>query len=415
MTRPGTAPWRDSQAGRLLAFGRGSELAEGGFGWLDEQGAVDQHQPRPLYLSSRMTYVYSLAFLAGDDDALRPAASGIASIAARYADRRHGGWYASLDARNRVSDTTKMNYAHALTLLGTASALAAGVPGAAEVFAHTAATITARFWSDAEGCAVENWDESFIELEPYRGANSNMHSLEAYLVAADVTGDPVWRQRGLSIATKLIDGYARADGWRVPEHYDASWRPLPEYNRDRPTDQFRPFGTTPGHSFEWSRLLLALEGSLTGAPDWLLEAAVGLFDTAVAHGWAADGRPGFVYTVDLDGGPVVTNRLHWVVCEAVLAADTLYRRTGQQRFADFAAQWWQHIADHFLDPVNGGWWHELGPDLTPARSMWPGKPDLYHAYQALLFPSLPLAPSAGVALAANRPGSAGRQGDRGRP
>jgi hypothetical protein len=31
--------------------------------------------------------------------------------------------------------------------------------------------------------------------------------------------------------------------------------------------------------------------------------------------------------------------------------------------------------------------------------MWPGKPDLYHSYQALLLPSLPLSPTAATALA----------------
>jgi sulfoquinovose isomerase len=42
--------------------------------------------------------------------------------------------------------------------------------------------------------------------------------------------------------------------------------------------------------------------------------------------------------------------------------------------------------------------------LIPAASTWSGKPDLYHSYQALLFPSLPLSPTAATALA--RRGSA---------
>jgi sulfoquinovose isomerase len=37
--------------------------------------------------------------------------------------------------------------------------------------------------------------------------------------------------------------------------------------------------------------------------------------------------------------------------------------------------------------------------MTPAASIWSGKPDVYHSYQALLFPSLPLSPTAAVALA----------------
>ena len=91
--------------------------------------------------------------------------------------------------------------------------------------------------------------------------------------------------------------------------------------------------------------------------------------------------------------------MHWVACEAVLAADALHRRTGEERFAAVAARWWDEIDRYFLDRKGGGWWQELAPDMTPAASTWSGKPDLYHSYQALLLPSLPLSPTAATALA----------------
>jgi mannose/cellobiose epimerase-like protein (N-acyl-D-glucosamine 2-epimerase family) len=226
-----------------------------------------------------------------------------------------------------------------------------------------------------------------------------MHSVEAYLAAGDVTGDPVWHERAASIAARLIDRNARANSWRVPEHYDARWRPLLDYNIDRPSDQFRPYGTTPGHSFEWARLLLDLEAAQAAPPAWLSEAAIALFDTAVVDAENRDSHPGLIYTVDEGGQPVVTARLHWVACEAVLAADALHRRTGHERFAAAAARWWDEIDRYFIDRKRGGWWQELAPDMTPAASTWSGKPDVYHSYQALLFPSLPLSPAAAVALA----------------
>ncbi|MFP3682127.1 sugar isomerase, partial [Pseudomonas sp. SIMBA_041] len=43
--------------------------------------------------------------------------------------------------------------------------------------------------------------------------------------------------------------------------------------------------------------------------------------------------------------------------------------------------------------------HELGPDNQPSARIWGGKPDLYHAWQAVLIPRLPLAPSMASALA----------------
>ncbi len=105
--------------------------------------------------------------------------------------RRYGGWFSAIDRSGKVIDSGKTNYAHAHTLLAAASAVAAGIPGGDAALAAAAAAIDQHFWSDAEGCALESWDAGFSELEPYRGANSNMHSVEAYLAAGDVTGDPI--------------------------------------------------------------------------------------------------------------------------------------------------------------------------------------------------------------------------------
>ena len=93
-----------------------------------------------------------------------------------------------------------------------------------------------------------------------------MHMVEALLGAGDATGDPVWHERAQRIAQRLIDRVACDHGWRVVEHFDASWRPLPEYNADDPRHPFRPYGVTPGHGLEWSRLLLQIAPGLRAIP-----------------------------------------------------------------------------------------------------------------------------------------------------
>ena len=98
---------------------------------------------------------------------------------------------------------------------------------------------------------------------------------------------------------------------------------------------FEPYGVTVGHGLEWSRLVLQVRAARgDGAPDWMLPAAEGLFDRAVADGWDADGAEGFVYTTDWDGSPVVRDRMHWVVAEAICAAAALapgHRPSGVRR------------------------------------------------------------------------------------
>jgi sulfoquinovose isomerase len=203
------------------------------------------------------------------------------------------------------------------------------------------------------------------------------------------------------VADRVIT-QAEAHSWRIPEHYTPSWTPDLRYNADRPDDPFKPFGATVGHALEWSRLLLHLEAAGggsngdqgAGAPqsDRLVLAARSLFDRAVSDGWAADGADGFVYTTDLDGHPVVHDRLHWVVCEGIAAAAALHRRTGEPRYAELARQWWGYAKARVLDLDAGSWRHQLDRFNRPIASVWAGKPDLYHAVQAMLIPQLPLAP-----------------------
>ena len=117
-------------------------------------------------------------------------------------------------------------------------------------------------------------------------------------------------------------------------------------------------------------------------------------------GWAVDGTLGFVYTVDWQGRPVVRERMHWVAAEAVAAAAVLHAVTGDVRYDDLYAMWWDYIGEHVLDRVGGSWWHELGTDNRVSRTVWAGKADVYHAVQATLVPRLPPAPALAPALAA---------------
>ena len=181
--------------------------------------------------------------------------------------------------------------------------------------------------------AVEQWDRTFTTLDGYRGVNANMHTVEAYLAAADVTGDRIWLDRALRIVERVVHGWAAGNSWRIPEHFDADWEPDLEYNVDTPAHPFRPYGATIGHWLEWARLTLHARAAITArgdvAPAWMLEDAIALFDAAVREGWDVDGAPGFVYTVDWSGAPVVRERMHWVAAEGVAAAAALHAATGE--------------------------------------------------------------------------------------
>ena len=385
-----------AEPARLLGFAARAAHPGGGFAWLDNTGRPVLDRPVETWITCRMTHVFALASLQREDTG-EQVAHGVAALTSLLRDPDHGGWYAT------TTLSEKRAYEHAFVVLAASSAVAAGAEGAEPLLAEALDVVERRFWEPGPGRVADVWDRGWTRLEDYRGANANMHTVEAFLAAADVTGDAVWAARALSIVDKLVHGEARAHDWRLPEHYDAGWHVLLDHNRAEPAHPFRPFGATIGHLFEWARLAVHLKRALGGtAPAWLVPDAAALFTTAVRDGWSVDGHPGFVYTTDFAGTPVVRTRLHWVVAEAIAAAWTLHQETGDPAYLERFREWCDHAEACFADRELGSWHHELDPENRPAATVWAGKPDIYHAYQATLLPTLPAAASFAGALKPRR-------------
>ncbi len=383
---------------------------------------MERDRPAAAWITARMTHVFSLAHLRGEGDAGRLADHGVAALTTGpLRDAEAGGWFDHVPedpapdaSRERSHERPRKSaYEHAFVILAASTATLAGRPGARELLDEALRVMEAHFWEESAGALRESWDSGWNATEDYRGANSNMHAVEAFLAAADATGDALWARRALSIAERLIHGVAAEHGWRLPEHFTSDWKPVPDYNRDQPDHPFRPFGSTTGHLLEWARLLIHLEVALgragETAPSWLRSDAEALFDNAVRRGWAVDGADGFVYTLDWEDRPVVRERMHWVVAEATMAAWALGQRTGGDAHTDLYERWWAYADRHHVDRERGSWHHELDPANRPAASVWPGKPDVYHAYQAALLPQTGLAASIAAALL---PGTAPTSGGK---
>jgi mannose/cellobiose epimerase-like protein (N-acyl-D-glucosamine 2-epimerase family) len=391
---------------RLLSFAARSRVP-GGFGYLGEDGAVLADRPVETWISARMTHVFGLATLLGHPGAAELAGHGVAALrAGPLHDADHGGWRAAVGAG--ADDDTKAAYVHAFVVLAGATATTAGIEGGRALLDEALGVWERRFWDDDEGLAAESFDRAWTTSEDYRGANANMHGVEAVLAAADALAptDPGTaarlRTHALRATERIVHEWTRDRDWRLPEHFTAQWEPLPEFNRDRPADPFRPFGVTVGHQFEWSRLCLHLAAALgEHAPGWLSADADRLFLAAAERGWAADGHEGFPYTLDGDDRPVVGARMHWVLCEAVAAAAVRYAVTGDPRAATLQHRWEELGERLFLDPAVGSWHHELTPEGAVGTGTWAGKPDAYHLAQMLLLPGRPVRGSLAGALLAS--------------
>ncbi|MFC4334212.1 AGE family epimerase/isomerase [Salininema proteolyticum] len=389
--RPGTPAWLSAEYDRLMSFGADGDPGS----YLDDRGRTDTRSSTFTWIAARMTHVHSLGAIRGRDAGRAYAQAALDKLRTDLHDDRHGGWHPAIRP-DGTAEAGKSCYDHAFVMLAASSALTAGLEGAQQLLTESASVYLDKFWDASVGRPRDAWDSSFSTCEEYRGLNSTMHSVEALLAVADTVeisktpamselggGAEAWRERARTACEFVID-LARAHGNRLPEHFDASWSADLEYNSDKQDDPFKPYGATPGHGFEWARLLLHAEA--TGEPDdRTLAAAVALFDQA-RKAWGADGHDGFVYTTDWDDRPVVTRRMHWVAVEAINTAYALHERTGDSSYGDLYDEWWAYAADAFIDAENGSWHHELAPDGTPEATVWPGKPDLYHTVQATLLP-----------------------------
>lgn len=412
--------WLAEETHALLRYGRAA-CVPAGFGWIGPDGTVDTDRPVELWITGRMTFAFSLGALMGIPGCRRYADHGVRVLSRIFRDYKYGGWYSAvqheLDADGHGIPTDpqqrKECYQNAFVMLAAATATAADRPGAHELLRDAMDMQDQRWWDESYQMPIESFAADFTDPERYRGINAAMHTVEAYLAAADVSGDVKWLNRAVRIIDFAVNRQARANDWRLPEHYDTSWQPVLDYNQDAPAHPFRPYGVTPGHGLEWARLTVQARAALINrslpVPEWMLDAAEELFERARVDGWRADGGPGFVYTTDFAGEPVVHERMHWVVCEGVSAAAALRRALLDDGRGEIEVEHYEHCyrswldyAEEFLIESPGVWTHELDQSNAPSTRTWDGHPDIYHALQMTLMSRLPVWPAMGQALAEGR-------------
>ena len=372
----------------LLRFGHRFPSPGGGSYYLGDDGTPWKERPRETWITSRMCHVYSIGTFLSHPGSEELADAALKGLRGELHDTENGGWYSGRTADDGIMPG-KACYAHAFVILAASSAVLAERPGAQELLDEALALYDKRFWNEEEGLSCDTWNTEFTELDSYRGLNANMHSVEAFLAASDVTGDEKYRVRAGRIIDHVL-GWAGDNNWRIPEHYSSDWVADLDCNKDKPDDQFKPYGATPGHGIEWSRLItqwaLSTYKKTPEKAQPYIEAAENLFNRAIGDGWDSDGAPGIVYTTGWDGKPVVHDRMHWTLAEAINASACLYHVTGKQQYADNYAAFMQYLDEKVMDHVNGSWFHQLDRNNVVLDTVWPGKSDLYHAFQAMMIP-----------------------------
>lgn len=384
----------------LLAFGQRFPSPGGGSYYLGDDGTPWKERSRETWITSRMAHVYSIGEMLSYEGSKELVNAAVKGLTGELHDEELGGWHAGLTAEGEVLPN-KQCYAHAFVILAASSAYLAGCEAAEELLMEALRLYDERFWNEEEGLSCDTWNRSFTVLDPYRGLNANMHTVEAFLAVADVLEDEKYQVRAGRIIDRVLC-WAKDNDWRIPEHFTEDWVPDLDCNKEKPDDPFKPYGATPGHGIEWARLITqwAMSSFSEKQEDAVMyiEAAERLYNRAIGDAWNCDGAPGLVYTTDWNGTPVVHDRMHWTLAEAINTSAVLYRVTGKEKYASDYAEFMEYLDTTVHDKINGSWFHQMDRENRVIGTVWPGKSDLYHALQATLIPYGPVEVSVAPAV-----------------
>jgi len=370
-------------ARRQLAFFARSLRPDGGFDSLDAVGRPLPRAGQELHVTARMVHSYVLGKSIGHPGADRMIDAGMTFLWTMHRDALQGGYVWSVDETG-IKDAAKMAYGHVFVLLAASSAKTVGHPLATPLFDDIAEVLDRHFWEEGPGLFKDELTRDWQMFSTYRGMNANMHAVEALLAAYEATDDRNWLTRAGRILDFFTRRMAASHEWRLPEHYTQDWQVDPDYSGN---PMFRPAGTTPGHSLEMGRLLLQ-HWELSGRPeDDACARARALIERALADAWLPEG--GLAYTLKADGAVAITDRYWWPVTEGIGALATLLKLTGHAEDEVWYRRLWTFADNALIDHDRGGWYPELASDGRPAAHQFIGKPDIYHALQAALYPLSP--------------------------
>uniref|UniRef100_A0A7S4PU47 N-acylglucosamine 2-epimerase n=1 Tax=Alexandrium monilatum TaxID=311494 RepID=A0A7S4PU47_9DINO len=260
--------------------------------------------------------------------------------------------YAFTVRDHKPEDLTEQAYGYAFVLAAHAAALTAGAAPDGAGVARVFELLERKFWLPERRCYRDTISAEGVPDDAYRGQNSNMHMCEALIAAYEATREARYLERAEDLAETFTRTLAaKADGF-VWEHYTGDFEVDWEYNKNDPTNIYRPWGFQPGHQSEWAKNLLNIHRHAPKA--WMVERARELFDGAWALSYDAE-HGGLVYGFGPDKKWCDEEKYFWVQAESMATAALLHKATGEAKYVEWYVKLWHYCWEHWVDHEHGGW------------------------------------------------------------
>lgn len=357
--------------GNILPFWASTAMDSdrgGVHGGISNELVVDDEVDRSAVLCARVLWSFSAAArVLADPTHLVPARQAYDYLMAHFIDPVHGGVFWTVDKDGAVRNDRKQIYAqafvvYALAEYARASQLAEPLVTAGQLVelieAHAADPVDggyieacARDWGRVDDMRLQSWD-----MNAPKSMNSLLHVMEAYTTLAQVTGDPVTRDRLARLTTDILDHVVDEAAGSFVLFFDMGWQPLSA------TVSFP-------HNIEGSWLLVAAARAV--ADQALIsraeQAALAMADAVYRNG---RDRAGAILHEYEPAGPDGSARIDfdshwWAQAEGVVGFLEAYHLSGEARFLEAAQACWDFIEAHHVDRVNGDWFKELDAERHP--------------------------------------------------
>jgi mannose/cellobiose epimerase-like protein (N-acyl-D-glucosamine 2-epimerase family) len=253
---------------------------------------------------------------------------------------------------HKPDDMTQQAYGYAFVLAAHAAARTAGASSDDSNITRIFELLERRFWLPDRGAYLDTISADGVVDNSYRGQNSNMHLCEALIAAYEATKDQRYLDRAeVLAATFTKDLAAKAEGF-VWEHFTSEFEVDWDYNKNDPTNIYRPWGFQPGHQSEWAKNLLNIYRHRP--QPWMVDRATALFDGSwdlsydSLHG-------GLVYGFGPDKKWCDEEKYFWVQGESIATAALLFQATGDVKYVERYLNLWNYIWEHWVDHEHGAW------------------------------------------------------------
>mmetsp|Transcript_124261 Transcript_124261/g.310622 ORF Transcript_124261/g.310622 Transcript_124261/m.310622 type:complete len:408 (+) Transcript_124261:114-1337(+) len=307
---------------------------------------------RQIVSSSRMVINFMLAGkLLGRKELIDIGKHGLDYVEkVHYVKEKDG--YAFTVRDHKPEDMIQQAYGYAFILAAHAAARTAGAVTHNDDVARVFDLIEKKFWLPDKGAYLDTISADGVIDDAYRGQNSNMHMCEALIAAFEATQDKRYLDRATVLAvtfTRTLAG--KADGF-IWEHYTKDFEIDWEYNKNDPTNIYRPWGFQPGHQNEWAKNLLNIHRH---APEsWMVDRARELFDGAWDLSYDAE-HGGLVYGYGPDKKWCDAEKYFWVQAESMATASLLWEATKDPKYVEKYVCLWTYAWEHWVDHEHGAW------------------------------------------------------------